>query len=160
MDEIVEKIYANQILINSICFSFCNDRADREDLFQEIIYRVLKSYRHFREQSTFSTWLYRVALNTAITYRKKKRPELYDAKPVLGEKDFNTEDKDLEEDIKLLYESISKLKKIDRAIILLYLDEYSYREIAEITGLTEKNISVKIHRIKKRLHEIYIQLSD
>lgn len=160
MDEIVEKIYANQIIINSICFSFCNDRADREDLFQEIIYRVLKSYRHFREQSTFSTWLYRVALNTAITYRKKKRPELYDGKPVLQEKDFNTEDKDTEEDIKLLYESISKLNKIDRVIILLYLDEHSYQEIAEITGFTAKNISVKIHRIKKRLHEIYIQLSD
>lgn len=160
MDEIVEKIYANQIIINSICFSFCNDRADREDLFQEIIYRVLKSYRHFREQSTFSTWLYRVALNTAITYRKKKRPELFDGKPVLQEKAFNAEDNDLEEDIKLLYESISKLNRIDRAIILLYLDDHSYQEIAEITGLTEKNISVKIHRIKKRLHEIYIQLSD
>ena len=160
MDEIVEKIYANQIIINSICFSFCSEKAEREDLFQEIIYRVLKSYRQFRENSTFSTWLYRIALNTAITYRKKKRPLLYDSKPGLIANENITEDEDLEEDIKLLYKSIAKLNKIDRAIILLYLDEHSYQEIADVTGFTAKNISVKIHRIKKRLHEIYNQLSD
>jgi len=161
MDEIVEKIYANQIIINSICFSFCSEKAEREDLFQEIIYRVLKSYRQFRENSSFSTWLYRIALNTAITYRKKKRPLLYDdSKPGLIAKGNITDDKDLEEDIQLLYKSIARLNKIDRAIILLYLDEHSYQEIADVTGFTEKNISVKIHRIKKRLHEIYIQLSD
>jgi RNA polymerase sigma-70 factor (ECF subfamily) len=160
MDEIVEKIYANQIIINSICFSFCSEKAEREDLFQEIIYRVLKSYHQFRENSSFSTWLYRIALNTAITYRKKKRPLLFDSKPELIANENITEDKDLEEDIQLLYKSIASLNKIDRAIILLYLDEHSYQEIADVTGFTEKNISVKIHRIKKKLHEIYIQLSD
>jgi len=159
MNEIVEKIYGNQDILNRICLSFCNAKADREDLFQEIVYRVLRSYKNFNEKSSFSTWLYRIALNTAITYRKKKRPELVTEQNQLVIED-NTGDKDLDEDIGLLYESIGKLNKVDRAIILLYLDEYSYREIAEITGFTSKNISVKIHRIKKRLHELYIQLID
>ena len=159
MDEIVEKIYGNQDILNKICFSFCSVRADREDLFQEIVYRILRSYKDFNKKSSFSTWLYRIALNTAITYRKKKRPELFTGQDQLVIED-NNEDKDLDEDIGLLYEAIGKLNKVERAIILLYLDEYSYQEISEITGFTSKNISVKIHRIKKKLHEFYIQLID
>ncbi len=159
MDEIVEKIYSNQDILNRICFSFFNEKADREDLFQEIVYRVLKSYSDFNHKSSFSTWLYRIALNTAITYRKKKRPDFFEDKnqSVIVDKsgDYN-----MDEDIALLYRAIGKLNRVERAIILLYLDEYSYREIAEITGYSSRNISVKIHRIKKKLHDLYIQLID
>ena len=159
MDEIVEKIYANQDILNKICFSFCSEKADREDLFQEIVYRVLRAHQTFNKKSLFSTWLYRIALNTAITYSKKKKPFLFEDRihPVIEE---STGDQDRNEDIVVLYKAIGKLNKIERAIILLYLDEYSYDEIAEITGFTAKNISVKIHRIKKKLHELYIQLTD
>jgi RNA polymerase sigma-70 factor (ECF subfamily) len=159
MDKIVEKIYSNQDILNRICFSFCSEKADREDLFQEIVYRVLRAHTTFNEKSLFSTWLYRIALNTAITYSKKKKHLLIEDRPhpVVEENDH---DQDRDEEIVVLYKAIGKLNRIDKAIILLYLDEYSYDEIAEITGFTSKNISVKIHRIKKKLHEIYTQLTD
>ena len=159
MDEIVEKIYSNQDILNRICFSFFNEKADREDLFQEIVYRVLKAYGDFNHKSSFSTWLYRIALNTAITYRKKKRHVFFENENQTFIAD-KSGDYDMDEDIALLYRAISKLNRVEKAIILLYLDEYSYREIAEITGYSSSNISVKIHRIKKKLHDLYIQFND
>ncbi|HDZ41431.1 MAG TPA: sigma-70 family RNA polymerase sigma factor [Bacteroidetes bacterium] len=158
MDEIADKIYSNQDIINRICFAFFSERADREDLFQEIVYRVLKFYRGFNEKSSFTTWLYRIALNTAITYKTKKRPDFPEDKSQAKIED-NSESNDLDEDIRILYKEIGQLAKLEKAIILLYLDEYSYREIAEITGLSPKNVSVKIYRIKKKLHELYIKLT-
>ena len=150
---ISDKIYENQGLINRICYSFCSDEDDRKDLFQEIVYRILKSYSGFNNQSSFSTWLYRVALNTAITYKKKK-PLTYNSERIENHEGL-TDDRDLHGEIETLYRAIDRLNRIDRAIILLYLEEHSYREISEITGFTVKNISVKIVRIKAKLTEIY-----
>jgi RNA polymerase sigma-70 factor (ECF subfamily) len=154
---IEELIFENQKAIKSICYVYCSRNEDREDLFQEIVYKILKSYKSFKHRSKFSTWLYRVALNTAITYNKKNsklRMQSIDSVPVLN----HFEDESLEAEIKILYKSIEKLNPVDTAIILLYLEEKSYDEISEIVGLSSKNISVKIVRIKRKLGKIYESL--
>lgn len=154
---ISEKIFENQGLINRICYSFCTDEDDRKDLFQEIVYRILKSYSGFNNRSSFSTWLYRVALNTAITYKKKKKPLTYNSERIENHEAL-TDERNISMEIETLYRAIDRLNRIDRAIILLYLEEHSYKEISEITGFSVKNISVKIVRIKAKLTEIYNSL--
>lgn len=153
----MDKINENRELIMRICYSFCSSRADREDLFQDIVYRILRSYSSFDGRSSFSTWLYRVGLNTAITFTKKKGRHIEFRSPVAEEQEWiNPADKVAE--IETLYRAIGKLNRVDRAIIHLYLEERSYEEIAEITGFSVKNISVKIVRIKRKLQGIFLSL--
>jgi len=154
---IADKIYENQGLINRICFSFCSNDDDRKDLFQEIVYRILKSYNGFNNRSSFTTWLYRVSLNTAITYHKRKKRAPLDSERIENYA-LPDEERDKRTEIETLYRAIDRLNRIDRAIILLYLEEHSYESISEITGFTVKNISVKIVRIKAKLTSIYNSL--
>ena len=108
-------------------------------------------------KSLFSTWMYRVALNTALN--RTSKPAFLSEGPKAHEIGYDPgEDYDLSEEIRLLHKAISQLKKIDRAIILLWLEELSYKEIAETIGITEKNVSVRIVRIKHRLAEIIKKL--
>jgi len=157
-DEITKLIYENQQIIIRICRGFFTGQADREDLFQEIIYKVLRSYGKFRHESSFTTWLYRISVNTAITYtrQKKRSPNTSGELPDFSESESGTRD---EEDIRQLYRAIDKLSRIEKGIILLYLEERSYEEIAEITGFSVSNVSVRIHRIKKKLKSIFESIS-
>lgn len=153
--DVTDLIYKNQELIWKICNTFYNSSADREDLFQEIVIQLWKSYPKFENRSKFTTWLYRVALNTAISFKKKSRNnilEFNDSRQV----DVAYENVGFEEsEIDLLYKAIEKLSKIDKAIILLYLEDMSYNEMAEITGFSVNNISVKLVRIRRKLDQIY-----
>ena len=146
-------IVKNQAIIHKITMVYANGFADREDLFQEICLQLWKSYHSFRGDSQFSTWMYRVALNTAIsTVRKKKNGFSFES---LRETDRVVEESsDEKEQIKLLYGSISRLNRIDKAIILLWLEEKNYEEIASIIGTSVKNVSVKLVRIKRKLEEM------
>ena len=153
-DSTFEKlIVKNQYLIHKVCNIFGRTEADREDLFQEITIQLWSSFSTFEHKSKFSTWLYRVAFNTAITQKRKEKRN-----PVsisLSDKemripDVNGTDKE-EEDLVALRSAIHQLKVIDRAIIFLYLEEKSYQEIAEVIGITPKNVGVKIVRIKAKL---------
>ena len=157
-DEITKLIYENQQIIFRICKGFFSGQADREDLFQEIVYKVLRSYGKFRHESSFTTWLYRISVNTAITYtRQKKRTALLSGElPDFSESGSATRDED---DIRQLYRAIDKLSRIEKGIILLYLEERTYEEIADITGFSVSNVSVRIHRIKKKLKSIYESIS-
>jgi len=157
-DEITKLIYENQQIIIRICRGFFTGQADREDLFQEIIYKVLRSFGKFRHESSFTTWLYRISVNTAITYtrQKKRSPNTSGELPDFSEPESGTRD---EEDIRQLYRAIDKLSRIEKGIILLYLEERSYEEIAEITGFSVSNVSVRIHRIKKKLKSIFESIS-
>lgn len=150
--EFLEQIKRHQNVIHKVCFLYSKSRSDREDLYQEIILQLWKSYPTFGKRSAFSTWMYRVALNTAISTTKKfwflSGTEL----PDIGYEDENMSD--MSEDIKMLYKGISKLAKVEKAIILLWLENKSYEEIAETTGISVKNVSVKLVRIKARLSEI------
>jgi len=135
---------------------YCDDRQDSEDLFQEIVLQLWKSYSGFKGESKVSTWMYRVALNTAITRlrKAKRRPDnqriIHDNVNVA---DGGSDRLDLQYDAELQL-AINMLNKFDRALMMLYLDEKNYSEISEIMGITESNVGVKINRIKSKLKSI------
>lgn len=156
--EFVEQVQKHQGILHKICFVYSNNNADKEDLYQEIILQLWKSYPSFRKDAKFSTWMYRVALNTAITLNKKAA--LFENhKTQLIDEYAITEVIDYSEDIKILYKAISKLSKIEKAIIMLWLEEKAYSEISEIVGISEKYVSVKLVRSKKKLAKIIKKIS-
>jgi len=150
--EFLDQVKSHQNIIHKICFIYSKNRSDKEDLYQEIVLQLWKSYPTFGKRSAFSTWMYRVALNTAISTTKKF---WFSTGTELPDIAFEDESKmDLSEDIRVLYRAISKLAKTEKAVILLWLESRSYEEIAETTGISVKNVSVKLVRIKARLSEI------
>ncbi len=154
----IEQIQKHQGILHKICFVYSNSNEDKEDLYQEIVLQLWKSYPSFRKEAKFSTWMYRVALNTAITLNKKAA-FFKNHKTPLSDEYAIAEVIDYSEDIKILYKAISKLSKIERAIIMLWLEEKAYSEISEIIGISEKNVSVKLVRSKKKLEQIIKKLS-
>lgn len=151
--EFTQIITENQGIIHKVCSVYCDLEEDRRDLFQEILAQLWKSYPSFRNESKFSTWMYRVALNTAITsFKKDKRqPDKsgisYESLQ-LAEEIYDSVE---EEQIKILNKAISQLSGIEKSIILLFLEDKKYEEIAEITGITQNYVRVKMNRIKKKL---------
>lgn len=151
--EFLQIITENQGIIHKVCSIYCDLEEDRRDLFQEILVQLWKSYPSFRNESKFSTWMYRVALNTAITsFKKDKRqPDKsgisYESLQ-LAEEIYDTQ---TEEQIRVLNKAVSQLTGIEKSIILLFLEDKKYEEIAEITGITQNYVRVKMNRIKKKL---------
>ena len=140
-------------IVIKICNAYCQARAEKEDLSQEIVYNLWKAFANYTPDHKFSTWLYRVALNVAISYYRKEKRSLqytpYDENLIIfSEEGYN---KELEGNLLLLQQFIFELKEIDKSIMLLYLDDKSYHEIAEITGISETNVATKINRIKTNL---------
>lgn len=146
-------VEVNQGIIYKVCKMYRDTREDQEDLFQEIVLQLWKSYPKFRRESKVSTWMYRIALNTALViYRKKKiELELKETIPVDYHSKYIETPSENEE---RLFAAIRTLNKAERAIIALYLEDYPYNEIAEITGITENYVGVKISRIKEKLKKI------
>ena len=153
-------VYSNMGIIYKICKLYA-DGEDREDLKQEIIYQLWKSYPTYRGDSKFQSWMYRVALNTAmlgLRARKMKYTGLSDQELKTSEDPFEKQDEETR--VKLLYKQISKLKDLDKTIIFLYLEQCSYEEIAEIAGISTKNVSVRLVRIREKLRKnLHIQNS-
>ena len=137
-------------LLHKICLAYSDDSTGRDDLKQEIILQLWKSYPSFRRQSGFSTWMYRVALNTAISLTKKKFHfiSLDKAPDIYHDTDITM---NLSEDVRILYKAISYLDKIEKAIVLLWLEDRSYEEISGTVGISVKNVSVRLVRIKTKL---------
>jgi RNA polymerase sigma-70 factor (ECF subfamily) len=149
----LDLVQRHQSIIHKICFVYCNNKADREDLQQEIILQLWKSFLTFHGDAAFSTWMYRVALNTAIN--QTRRFGLLIDTTTSPEIPYDPSDSyTLSEEIKILYKAISQLRKVEKAIILLWLEERSYEEIAESMGITVKNVSVKLVRTRARLAEL------
>ena len=153
----LERVEQNQDILHKICALYAGNMDDRKDLGQEIVCQLWKSYPAFRGDSKFTTWMYRVALNTALLTlrRNQRRVRTESLKDHHG--DIPAESADPPEEhgkIDRLYEAISQLHQFDRAIILLYLEQFSYREISAVIGISESNVSVKLVRIKKRLKEL------
>ena len=150
----------NKDRIFRICCAYVNDSDDRDDLFQEIIINIWKNLDKFEGRSLISTWIYRVAVNTALMHIKStgKRKKLH------SDIDVETlnipEDKGREEAVNtgsqvgLLYKSIAMLAELDRLIISMVLEDLPYKEISDVTGLTVNNVGVRINRIKKELNRI------
>lgn len=154
--EFLDKIEKHKGIIFKISKMYMDDKDDRDDLFQEITYQVWKAYPSFRGQSEFSTWLYRIALNTAIIFLKneKKRSfiaggEYTDYK--IAHEEFNDEKEDK---LNAMYKAINKLNPIDKAFIFYYLEDFSGKQIAEQMGISEGNVRVKMNRAKNKLKDI------
>ena len=157
----VEMVYTHMGIIYKIYKLYAAEE-DRDDLKQEIIYQLWLSYPSFRGDSKFQSWMYRVALNTAmlgLRARKMKYTGLSDHALEISDDPFEHEDKEIR--IRQLYKQIAKLKDLDKTIIFLYLEQCSYDEIAEITGISTKNVSVRLVRIREKLRaQLHIQTTE
>ncbi len=153
-EQFIRIVDANRKLIYKVCVSFCPDPDDRKDLEQEILVRIWKGIEKFDGQAKISTWIYRLALNTAISfYRSEKR---HGRKvPVESALSLHDAPETRNSDIELLYRFIGELKELDKALMLLYLDDIKYAEIAVILGITPANVATKVSRIKKQLKGKY-----
>lgn len=151
--EFVGLLKQHQKIVHKVCNLYMDRHSDREDLFQEITLQAWKAYGNFRGDAKFSTWLYRVALNTAITFfrKEKKHPETWitDTVPEQEPEAYDP----VEEQVKAMYAAIGELSKIDKALVMLYLEDYNYQEIGEMMGITANNVAVKMSRIKIKLKE-------
>ena len=154
--QFVSQLEANQNIVHKVCSIYTDNREAHNDLFQEIAIQLWKAYPRFRGDSKFSTWMYRVALNTAITlYRKsKKLPRTQDFDAVLYRVRAEYYDPSEEQQLNLMYSAIRELGDIDKALIFLYLEDKNYSEIAETLGISEVNARVKMNRIKNKLKTI------
>ncbi|MDX1328333.1 MAG: sigma-70 family RNA polymerase sigma factor [Arenibacter sp.] len=154
--QFVTELEKNQNIVHKVCTLYTNDRDSHKDLFQEITIQLWKAYPKFRGDSKFSTWMYRVALNTAITlYRKsKKNIRTQDYESVTFKISAEEYDPTEEQQLKLMYNAVKQLGDIDKALVFLYLEEKNYTEIADTLGITEVNARVKMNRIKNKLRTI------
>lgn len=152
--EFIALLNEHQRIIHKVCNLYMDAHADREDLFQEITLQAWKAYSGFRGDAKFSTWLYRVALNTAITFfrKEKRQPDIYSTEVIPDFKANDAHDP-IEEQVKAMYAAIGDLSKIDKAIVMLYLEDYSYNDIGDMMGITANNVAVKMNRIKTKLKE-------
>lgn len=154
--DFLQIIKDNQGIIHKVCNIYCDDQEDRNDLFQEIVAQLWKSFPSFRQESKVTTWMYRVALNTAITSfkKQKRRPD----QNRLTYENFQIKDEnydhETEENIQLLHRAVEHLTGVEKSIIILFLEDKKYEEIAEITGITQNYVRVKMNRIKKKLKKI------
>ena len=143
-------------MLYKVCRVYCFTEEDRQDLFQEIVIQLWRSWPRFRGESKFSTWLYRIALNTAISdlRKQRRRPSPVDIAGIpipLQELPHSGEEA---EQLQQLYAAIDKLSEIEKALVMLYLEDRSYDEMEEIMGINQNNLRVKMARIREKLRKM------
>ena len=162
-EEFAIVIERNKGLIYKVANAYCRDPENRKDLIQEIIIQLWHSLGKYNEQYKLSTWIYRIALNVAISFFRKEKIRRQTVLSFseniieIAEEDFSQEK---DEDLSLLQQFINELKELDKALMILYLEENSYKEIAEILGITETNVASKISRIKEKLKQKFNSISN
>lgn len=150
--EFIDLLNRHQNIIHKICNLYMPTERDRQDLFQEITLQAWKASASFRGDAQFSTWLYRVALNTAISFYRKERKQVvthFTERLPEQTEEYNP----IEEQVQAMYKAIAGLSRIDKALVMLYLEDYSYKQIGEVLGITANNVAVKMNRIKTKLRE-------
>ncbi|GAA5082969.1 sigma-70 family RNA polymerase sigma factor [Chryseobacterium ginsengisoli] len=154
--EFLGEIEKHKGIIFKISKMYMDEKDDRDDLFQEITYQVWKAYPKFKGESEFSTWLYRIALNTAIIFLKNEKKRSFIENDDFSEYKIIQEEFDHEKEEKLnaMYKAIHQLNPIDKAFIFYYLEDFSGKEIAEQMGISEGNVRVKMNRAKNKLKDI------
>lgn len=156
-------IESHKGILYKVANSYCKDSEDRKDLIQEMMVQLWKSFENYTDQYKYSTWIYRIALNVAISfYRKENRRKeianpLSDAVLDVADATLPTEK---EQNLAILHQFIAELKELDKALMLLYLEEKSHKEIAEIIGISETNAATKIARIKTLLKQKFLTLKS
>jgi len=151
-NEFINIVKSNEGIIYKITMIYSDNKEHQKDLYQEIVYQLWKSFDSFRGDAKVSTWLYRIALNTSITYLKKEKRsgnKVSLDEVILSEIDHM--DTIMEEQIKILHYHIKELNTVEKGIILLYLEGKSYEEIVSITGFTSTNVGTRLGRIKQKL---------
>ena len=154
-EQFISEIKSNKGLIYKICRMYCDTKEDQDDLFQDIIIQLWRSSPSYKGLSKFSTWLYQIALNTAVTRLKKRKRqgEIVELdNEALNIPAIDATEKN--ERKQLLDMAIQKLSDVEKAIIILYMEEYSYKEMSEMIGISESNIGFKLNNIKSKLKEI------
>lgn len=151
--EFVSVIREYERVIYKVCYLYATPYAPLNDLYQEVVLNLWKAFPKFRKECKISTWIYRIALNTCISFMRKEKniPEIV---TITRETDHTEEPDETETMLRQLYRLINRLGQLEKSIILLYLEEKSYEEIAEITGLTLTNVATKLSRIKDKLRKM------
>jgi RNA polymerase sigma-70 factor, ECF subfamily len=154
-NDFIKTIELHRGIIYKVCKIYCPTDDDCNDLYQDIVAQLWKAWGGFRGDSKISTWIYRIALNTAISgFRKQKRNPLRNS---IDTEDINLAQEDVrkkKEDLEMLYMAIGRLSEVEKAMIMLYLDDVSYEDIASIMGITQNNVRVKMLRIREKLKTI------
>ena len=154
-DFYIASILPYQGIIIKICRAYTNSQEDFEDYYQEVCLQIWRSKENFREQSKWSTWVYRVTLNVCLTLLKKHKTKArHFASDSIPEEATVDSHAFSDESLNELYKAIRQLSEVDRGVILLYLEDKSYQEIADIMGTNPNNIGVRIKRIKQRLKKL------
>jgi len=155
-DTFITTIDTHKKIIYKIVNSYCQNKEDRKDLEQEIIIQLWNSFDNYNTEYNYSTWMYRIALNVSISfYRKEKKwsvkNDFYNENSIYSIVDENENETELDYNIKLLQKIINSLNELNKALMLLYLEDKPYDEIAEILGITKTNVATKISRLKLKL---------
>ncbi|HXB94175.1 MAG TPA: sigma-70 family RNA polymerase sigma factor [Puia sp.] len=155
-DPFIHLVNDHRNILYKICRMYGATEPDRQDLFQEIVIQLWRSYPSFRGEARFSTWLYRIALNTAISDLRKQRRRITPVDPnelsaPLPDIPYSTEK---DEQLQQLYAAIDRLTEVEKALTMLYLEDKSFHEMEEILGIPQNNLRVKIHRIKEKLRKM------
>lgn len=145
-----------QGIIHKVCGMYCNNEEDKKDLFQEILINLWKSYPSFRGDSKFTTWMYRVSLNVALQrLRKTNKKQEYTTQPLNFDEIAQPSEESLpKKELRMLHTAINRLSDVEKAVVMLYLEEKGNEEIAEIVGITPNYVRVKMTRIRKKLKQI------
>jgi len=150
--EFSRMVRENKSTIYTVCYMFSNDEDEVSDLFQETLINLWKGFESFRHESKLSTWIYRVAMNTCISADRKKRRQGSKVPLSMNINLYDDEDHETKQ-VRQLHERIQRLDLIDRALVMMWLEGMSYDEIAEVVGISIKNVGVKLVRIKEKLKQ-------
>ncbi|MDR6560985.1 MULTISPECIES: sigma-70 family RNA polymerase sigma factor [Arcicella] len=155
-NQFVELIKIHQGIVHKVCGMYRRDHDDRKDLFQEIVIQLWKAFPKFRHEAKVSTWIYQISLNVAISdFRKESRkPIRVELSETITNISDNQYDYSIEEKLAVLYQAIDQLSEIEKAIIMLYFEEKNNEEIAEIIGISQNNVRVKMTRIREKLRTL------
>jgi len=158
-EEFVNVVERHKGIIYKVCYVYAGSREDAVDYFQDVVAQLWQAWPRFRGESSVSTWIYRVALYTCVSHMRKssRRPgtvSLYPGCDAAGQDDERTEQ------VERMYDMLSRLGNAEKALVLLWLEEKSYEEIAAITGLTRSNVAVKLMRAKDKLKKMYNDKKD
>ena len=152
--EFLGMIEAQQRTIYKVCYMYAKDQDDLNDLFQETVLNFWKGYPNYRGDSKLTTWVYRIAMNTCITFLRHSSTRPQTVHMTANVASQTAADEDTNAQLQDLYQLINRLGKLERALILLWLEERSYQEMADILGLTKANVAVKLNRTKEKLRRM------
>ena len=151
--QFAQTVKEHRSTIYTVCYMFSQDADEVEDLFQEVLINLWKGFESFEQRANIKTWIYRIALNTCISQDRKKKRRSSEVRMTMDINLFEDNDDDTRQ-VDMLHKRISRLQPFDRAIVLLWLENLPYEEIGQIVGITAKNVSLRLHRIRKQLKQM------